>query len=631
MLRSKTCHGMCLMILLTLTFSPVAATDSLAAPQKMRILVDKTFMHFQDEIITRDQMRKVAEAGFTVFVPRRGGSDLEFLRKTAGWAKEEDISFMPWMRGTYPAGDGPKMVWADGTVTPICSPTSDRFWDWTERYITAYAKLSTEVPSVIGVFLDYEIYAHPKQGNAYALSYDIPILQDFAEKEDFDLPDLAPDERAKWLRKQGLHEKFADFQVTRWREQCRRLRNQVDQINPEFRFCVYPAPGTRFIQEAIYPEWATTKAPLILADASTYGRRAAIPHKQALQANRRIYRKRMKSVEEYGIPFEYVGGLDPVVEGADPEFCGKSAVMISDLSDGYWVFYEGPMIESWQDRRPYFTPGRADHEAYWKWFTWANKNIARGNLDAQNQPRETSDECGPTMGPPLKPVYPEGAPQTEAALEKRGSRLRGWGCYYLLAEKGQKIELRMRGEQLGDYQDVPVYRLLGPDQNELASGGLPLGKVTRTSVEAAKSGTYTLFIFSRSNAFSAAIGAPHWAIAPREYPDDSGPIHLCGFARRLYFYVPRDTEGFTLHLQSPHGPAERIAVKVCNPAGEVVAQKETTNATLSISVPEERRAKPWSLVFERPQKGVFEDAFIRLGGVPPLFSESPRALLLPAE
>ncbi len=627
MKRCKSLFILCFALCISLT-SPAGSVE---AAQKMRILVDKTFMHFQDEIITRDQVQEVAESGFTVFVPRRGGSDLEFLRKVAGWAQEDGLSFMPWMRGTYPAGDGPRMVWADGTVTPICSPTSDRFWNWTEKYITAYARLSTEIPSVIGVFLDYEIYAHPKKGNAYALSYDLPILRAFAAEEGIDLPELAPEERAKWLRKQGLHERFADFQVARWRARCRELRKEVDRINPEFRFCVYPAPGTRFIQEAIYPEWATEKAPLILADASTYGRRAAIPHKQALQANRTIYRKRMKAVENYGIPFDYVGGLDPVVEGADPEFCGKSAVMISDVSDGYWVFYEGPMRESLQDTRSYFTPGPADHEAYWHWFTWANTNIARGNFDAQNEPRETPDTVGPTVGPPLEPVYPEGAPQTEDLLKRRPTRLRGWGCYYVKAKKGQSINLRMRGEQLGDYQDVPVYKLVGPDEKELRSGELPLHKVTSTSVEAQKSGTYTLFIYSRSNAFSTAIGAPHQVIASREYPAGTGPVHICGFARRLYFYVPSETERFAIHLRSPHGPAERIAAKVLDPEGETVAQKETTEASLSIAVPEKHRGKPWSIVFERPEKGVFEDAFVRLEGVPPLFSESPRALLIPAK
>jgi hypothetical protein len=70
---------------------------------------------------------------------------------------------------------------------------------------------------------------------------------------------------------------------------------------------------------------------------------------------------------------------------------------------------------------------------------------------------------------------------------------------------------------------------------------------------------------------------------------------------------------------------------VLDPEGETVAQKETTEASLSIAVPKPHRGKPWSIVFERPKKGVFEDAFVRLEGVPPLFSESPRALLIPAK
>lgn len=76
-----------------------------------------------------------------------------------------------------------------------------------------------------------------------------------------------------------------------------------------------------------------------------------------------------------GVPFLYAGGIDPLVRGADAEFCGKNAVAISDVTDGYWIFYEGPKYES-------------DHKDYWKWFTWANQAIAEGRFDAQYAARQ---------------------------------------------------------------------------------------------------------------------------------------------------------------------------------------------------------------------------------------------------
>jgi hypothetical protein len=162
----------------------------------------------------------------------------------------------------------------------------------------------------------------------------------------------------------------------------------VDEHDPTFQFCIYPAPGTLFMVEACYPEWATEQAPLILADACTYGRPSGfLPHAEALNGNRRALAERMASVGETGIPFIYAGGTDPAVRGADPEFCGKNAVMISDLTDGYWIFYEGPKYD-------------VDHPEYFKWFSWANKAIAEGRFEAQHQPRETPDEWGLTKHEP---------------------------------------------------------------------------------------------------------------------------------------------------------------------------------------------------------------------------------------
>jgi hypothetical protein len=70
------------------------------------------------------------------------------------------------------------------------------------------------------------------------------------------------------------------------------------------------------------------------------------------------------------------------VRGADPEFSGKNAVMISEVTDGYWIFYEGP------------TYTKNDHAQYWKWFTWANAAISQGRFQLQHEPRQTPETWG---------------------------------------------------------------------------------------------------------------------------------------------------------------------------------------------------------------------------------------------
>jgi len=152
----------------------------------------------------------------------------------------------------------------------------------------------------------------------------------------------------------------------------------VDAINPTFQFCVYY--DSKFIREAIYPEWATAQAPLILATAITYGRGVSfLSHRDALLNNHKQLLDRMAPVQEANIPFMYMGGLDPSVKGADPEFLGKSAVMSAEGTDGYWVFYEGAHYNT-------------DHKDYFEWFTRANQAIVGGNFAFWREARETPDE-----------------------------------------------------------------------------------------------------------------------------------------------------------------------------------------------------------------------------------------------
>lgn len=107
-------------------------------------------------------------------------------------------------------------------------------------------------------------------------------------------------------------------------------------------------------------------------------------HQQALQINHDKLTERMAWAKaQPGGPYMYAGGLDPVVKGADPEFSGRNAVMSSAITDGYWVFYEGPTYEG-------------THRDYFDWFTRANRAIRDGEWDFWRAPRQTPDTSGLT-------------------------------------------------------------------------------------------------------------------------------------------------------------------------------------------------------------------------------------------
>jgi hypothetical protein len=359
-------------------------THRALAGEPWRVLVDKVLMKDNGWVMTEDHIREMRAAGFNVVSPRLGGEDMDRVRKVATMAGKHDMYYVAWMRGSLGTKTGLKYVYPDGHDCDIYSPNADELWDWMTETILAQARVSLEVPAMVGVFLDYENYGHGKAGNCYGLSYDSRILREFALDAEVAIPEMPAAERCGWLEEHGLQKAFERFQIRSWQRRARELRRRVDEINPEFLFVLYPAPGTLLMTAALYPEWATPRAPLVLADACTYGRPAEfMAQAESLLANRQRLMKGMLYARKRGIPHVYLGGIDPVCAGADPEFCGKNAAMISAVSDGYWIFYEGPEY-------------REDHPAYFKWFEKANEQIATGLITLQNEPRSEPENFGRT-------------------------------------------------------------------------------------------------------------------------------------------------------------------------------------------------------------------------------------------
>jgi hypothetical protein len=367
-------------IILSTSAALAADRHALGRTEKLRVLVDKVLMADNKWVMTEEHVKEIADAGFNVVSPRLGNDDMQEVRKIATLAAKYDIFHTPWMRGTKIAKGPVRMVWADGTEQELASPNSDELWDWMTDLIVNYAKISVECPALIGVFLDYENYSPGGEGNLYGLSYDDKIMGEFAAARKIDLPQIPFAERAKWLRDQKLHDAFSAFQIAHWRDRCRTLRQAVDAINSTFQFMVYPAPGTLFMTEAAYLEWTSEVAPAIWADPSIYGRPAGLlPHQEALEANRRILLRNMEVARAKKVPFMYAGGLDPVVRGADPEFSGRNGAMSACVTDGYWIFYEGPEY-------------RTTHPEYFRWFARANRAIVKGTHCAWAfRERETVD------------------------------------------------------------------------------------------------------------------------------------------------------------------------------------------------------------------------------------------------
>ncbi|MBT3379845.1 MAG: hypothetical protein HN742_29820 [Lentisphaerae bacterium] len=611
-------RGVCLWVAvvagtgLALGMEPVATRTQLGREVKFRILVDKVMQPVAKWTTEEWMIRETAEAGFNVYSPRHGFADMNAVRQVTEWCRTYGIYHMIWMRGTLNApegtqSDGKRVVTANGNEQLLWSVNSDEFWEWTTRYIEQYARISAENPHLIGVFLDYENYAKGKQGNLYSLGYDDVILEAFAKAQGVELPELELGARAPWLKRQGLHDAFEEFQVAHWRERCRTLRERVDAIGPMFQFCLYPAPGTPFMVRACYPEWATEKAPLILGDASTYSRPSRfMSQARSLKENRDRLVSRSAVPREAGIPFFYTGGLDPVVKGADPEFCGKNALVCSATTDGYWVFYEGPRY-------------KVDHPHYFRWFTWANKAMDEGRMDAWQEPRVEEEgwslelirknSGGPLHAPPVT---------GEDVSYSTAAQFRGDHLFVLNCKADQAVRIKLQTSPVGRDKNALTWEVRDTLWEEVASGEVGSGKEGTAQFTPTADGLHLLRLSAGRSAYRIqGADVPIGAMA-------DGKLGTIGGARRLYLPGPPSTVPFKLSVNG--WGAETVRLNVHDPQDNTIASGQTTLSERRVTV----EIKTWTpgevyaIELTKADEGVLEDAQLYLDkGMLPILSLHP--------
>lgn len=574
------------------------ALKDLGRTVKMRILVDKVMQPTRGWKTEEWMIKEAADAGFNVFSPRIGAEDIAAVRQVTQWCRKYGMYHQPWMRGAQGApadltlSAGRRMVWANGSEQAIWSPNSDELWAWMAGYIVPYAQLSAQDDTLMAVFLDYENYWPGGMGNLYELSYDDVIMGKFAASKKLELPPLEFKDRKAWLEGQGLHDEFRDFQIAYWRQKCRELRQAVDQVNPKFMFNIYPAPGTMFMLEASYPEWATQAAPLILADPWTYGRPGRYTsHTLSLKGNQLTLERGIQQAREKSINRIYLGGIDPVVTGADPEFCGKNALMISGLSDGYWIFYEGPKYET-------------THPDYFKWFTWANRKMAAGDFAAAWQPRETEDPWG------FPKIAVSGGPLLTRTTKREYPlvKLRGTDALLVSAHQASPITLNMQTFRIGRNEMPLVWTLKSPAWEDLATGEIGVEQTGAIAFSVPADGLYVLLLEAGGNAYAVLDST-----APLGLYADPNARFIFG-AAKLYFKVPQGVTAFKLDSRGGGG-VETVRVKVQDPQGGQVAVGQLTLQQNQMQIPVSaggEDGKVWSLTIEKADEGVLEDNSLSL-------------------
>ncbi len=349
---------------------------------KYRIMIDKVN---GTPKLKESEFALVAAQKFNIICPRHGAEDPVTAERSAKLAGKYNLMWMGWLRGTLRTSDkDDQYTLEDGFTFNICSPNSKRLYDTLKKRIMTLAKLSLRYP-VLGAFMDFELYARPLPktywcGHAYTFSYDLNSLKSYCRTKGIKLPPLTPDKRADWLNGKGKLDDYKQWQINEWRKSLHELRATIDKVNPDFQFAIYPGRCyTRYIDKAVWPELSTKQAPAICAEHYTYGKGAPkkdtnknywkISDEEGLKLNNEFIIRRRNIFRSSPIPFKIIGGLDPIDKGGkNPVFMAATAVQMSKIGNGYWVFYEGLKTNSILSKK------------FEKWFTIANEAIENGTF-----------------------------------------------------------------------------------------------------------------------------------------------------------------------------------------------------------------------------------------------------------
>lgn len=583
-----------------------------------RILVDKVLMAANEWVMTADHVREIKAAGFNVVVPRLGADDNARVEKVARLAEAEGLFYVPWIRGTVVEKGDPKLRATDalGRCGELASPNGDRLWGYWRDRILFYARLSREVPSVLGVFLDFENYDPAKVGGGmcYTLSYDAPVLERFAAAQGLKLPDPLPRDRAAWLEEQKLTEAFQSFQVGLWRERARELRRAVDALNPRFQFIVYPARSSLFIREAVWREWHTAQAPLVMAEVDTYWRHE-YELGAALEKLRAIMQAARAELDKVDPGIRYLAGLDPVVAGANPEFEGKSAVLGAQLGHGYWVFYEGPEYAT-------------THREHFAWFRRANDAILRQDYALWRQPAETPNpmdesiarEARRVAGAKLVPFSDEPVPP--AALQQAFTHRPG-AVYQVLLKRGEHLQGELVALQHAHLTNGSAAVVVAPSGKIVGAIHAEVGQRVPIDLVAPEDGVYGVAITSGRAKGQLRLTNRYVCLA--------GPALSLVGNQPPAFLAPKAAAAEVALKVAGQGAGEHLQVVLKRPDGTMAFSGNTREAadasTLELRVPAPAPRAAWSLELS----AVVEDIALDLHGCEPRLATHPGRLLVSAQ
>ncbi len=272
---------------------------------------------------------------------------------------------------------GRRFTGADGIVdTQYPCPFDEDGWNTAlGEPGVAMARLSTQYPAAVGLLFDIEDYS--KRNRKHWRGWMDHCFCDHcfdsfckAHSLETDHEAVSPQTRKDWLSINDNVEQYKAHQHKEAERICRNIRDQVDQINPDFLMACYPWGDSNYFVDYIRG-LGTERAPFLLFDYHYRGYSPNFAMRARELAGKDLH---VRLVPGQGC----FGGVDlgPMLTAAH---CYYSAV----THDGYWIYEGSHPILTGQDDWIDSVPGTL---AQWQqWIKTANDDLDRRTADANYQ------------------------------------------------------------------------------------------------------------------------------------------------------------------------------------------------------------------------------------------------------
>ena len=578
--------------------------------------------------------KPAAGAGLNCVLNKRGFSPdapddgLGFHAAEARACAEHGIKYFAFINFNSPTERGyigrryTAMIDAEGRVYPNTpSPLDREFWNQSiRRRWVQLAELAREQP-LAGSAIDFEMYEseivfYDRVG---CLDYSDLAFHGFWADRQAPAPPVAPGDRARWLKEQGLAGAYEAYYRRELESICRDIEQAVHQANPALVIGFYSWDYHSPFYESCARGFGTPQMPALLWPGTTY----------SSGYSTREVDDQVRRLRDLGAHAVFIPGL--WLWQFDPENLAAHAYLSARAAGGYWLY---GIYSMWAETARKRKVPHVDAPAFWAALKRANNEIAAVRRDPSHSSRLKVDpsrslflaaEAAGVAGPAqLRPL--DSAAPSPAQLDRQGpaAPLRYSGVYRAYGTAGQTLSFRVHSLRLGTSTHGTVASLLGPDHRLLSEQRVPAGKTQDLSVRCPATGTYTVVTQSGNVCSTVVSDAPYFVIECRPQ------AQLMTRVEPLYFYVPEGVKEFT--FTGAGQGVERFNVRIVAPDGRILAAEENigARAALKIAVPQGQDGQAWLLDLKRPTQGVLEDVTVGFSNnIPPYLARAKERLLVP--